>query len=81
MGADLLSQEEIDALLHGVDSGAVETEAPPAPGEARSYDELPKETKDYIAALEQFVGAHMDFISVGPDRKETIFRNGGLFKA
>lgn len=38
MGADLLSQDEIDALLHGVDSGAVETEAPPAPGEARAYD-------------------------------------------
>ncbi|QSX77604.1 flagellar motor switch protein FliM [Agrilutibacter solisilvae] len=38
MGADLLSQDEIDALLHGVDSGAVETEPPPAPGEARQYD-------------------------------------------
>ncbi|MGN6513091.1 MAG: flagellar motor switch protein FliM [Lysobacteraceae bacterium] len=38
MGADLLSQDEIDALLHGVDSGAVPTEAPPAPGEARAYD-------------------------------------------
>ena len=38
MMTDLLSQDEIDALLHGVDSGAVETEAPPAPGEARSYD-------------------------------------------
>ncbi|MFD0738984.1 flagellar motor switch protein FliM [Lysobacter koreensis] len=38
MSADLLSQDEIDALLHGVDSGAVETEPPPAPGEARSYD-------------------------------------------
>jgi flagellar motor switch protein FliM len=38
MSADLLSQDEIDALLHGVDSGAVETEPPPAPGEARAYD-------------------------------------------
>lgn len=38
MSTDLLSQDEIDALLHGVDSGAVETEPPPAPGEARSYD-------------------------------------------
>ena len=38
MGADLLSQDEIDALLHGVDSGAVATEPPPAPGEARAYD-------------------------------------------
>ncbi|MFL6592702.1 MAG: flagellar motor switch protein FliM [Luteimonas sp.] len=38
MSSDLLSQDEIDALLHGVDSGAVGTEPPAAPGEARSYD-------------------------------------------
>ena len=38
MMSDLLSQDEIDALLHGVDTGAVETEPPPAPGEARNYD-------------------------------------------
>jgi flagellar motor switch protein FliM len=38
MSTDLLSQDEIDALLHGVDSGAVPTEPPPEPGEARSYD-------------------------------------------
>ncbi|WP_374249600.1 flagellar motor switch protein FliM [Thermomonas sp.] len=38
MSTDLLSQDEIDALLHGVDSGAVDTEPPPAPGEVRQYD-------------------------------------------
>ncbi len=39
MSMDLLSQDEIDALLHGVDSGAVDVEeAPPAPDEARNYD-------------------------------------------
>jgi flagellar motor switch protein FliM len=39
MMSDLLSQDEIDALLHGVDSGAIETEEPPPePGVARSYD-------------------------------------------
>ena len=38
MSADLLSQDEIDALLHGVDAGAIEVEPPAAPGEARSYD-------------------------------------------
>lgn len=38
-GHDLLSQDEIDALLHGVDSGAVDTDEPSAaPGEVRSYD-------------------------------------------
>ena len=36
---DLLSKDEIDALLHGVDAGAVDTgPVPPAPGEARQYD-------------------------------------------
>ena len=35
---DLLSQEEIDALLHGVDDGDVETEADDEDGSARSYD-------------------------------------------
>jgi flagellar motor switch protein FliM len=37
-GEKILNQDEIDALIHGVDSGAVQTEAAPAPGEARSYD-------------------------------------------
>ncbi|HLU62764.1 MAG TPA: flagellar motor switch protein FliM [Gammaproteobacteria bacterium] len=38
-GNDILSQEEIDALLHGVDSGEVETrDTRPAPGEARTFD-------------------------------------------
>ena len=36
--SDLLSQDEIDALLHGVDDGAVETEDTAGPGEARPYD-------------------------------------------
>ncbi len=35
---DLLSQDEIDALLHGVDDGDVDTEPEFAPGEAKPYD-------------------------------------------
>ena len=38
MTVDVLNQDEIDALLHGVDSGAVETRDPAAGGEARPYD-------------------------------------------
>jgi flagellar motor switch protein FliM len=34
----ILNQDEIDALIHGVDSGALQTEAPVDIGEARSYD-------------------------------------------
>jgi len=37
-GNDVLSQDEIDALLHGVDSGAVKTEDTAAPNEVRTYD-------------------------------------------
>ena len=35
---DLLSQDEIDALLHGVDDGEVETDSDFVPGEAKNYD-------------------------------------------
>jgi flagellar motor switch protein FliM len=35
---DILSQDEIDALLHGVDSGSVDTTPGPAPGEVRGFD-------------------------------------------
>ena len=35
---EVLNQDEIDALLNGVDAGVVSTEAPLEPGEARSYD-------------------------------------------
>jgi len=39
MADDLLSQDEIDALLHGVDGGDVETESDDLePGDARGYD-------------------------------------------
>jgi flagellar motor switch protein FliM len=34
----ILDQAEIDALIHGVDSGAVSTEATPGPDEVRNYD-------------------------------------------
>lgn len=38
MAIDVLNQDEIDALLHGVDSGAVDTQSPTPSGEARPYD-------------------------------------------
>jgi flagellar motor switch protein FliM len=34
----VLDQDEIDALIHGVDSGTVKTESEAVPGTARSYD-------------------------------------------
>src|SRR5690606_750161 len=38
MATDLLSQDEIDALLHGVDDGLVSVQETPAPGGVKSYD-------------------------------------------
>ena len=35
---DLLSQDEIDALLHGVDDGLVQTDIAAEPGSVKSYD-------------------------------------------
>ncbi|NVL43927.1 flagellar motor switch protein FliM [Pseudomonas syringae pv. actinidiae] len=35
---DLLSQDEIDALLHGVDDGMVQTDIASEPGSVKSYD-------------------------------------------
>ena len=37
-GQEVLNQDEIDALLNGVDAGAVNTEPGPTPGETRTYD-------------------------------------------
>ena len=40
----------------------------------RTYEELPKELKEYIAYIEQETGVSIDVVSVGPDRSETILR-------
>jgi adenylosuccinate synthase len=38
----------------------------------RSYDELPKNCRDYIAYMEEKIGVKAAIISVGPKREETI---------
>lgn len=43
------------------------------------FEDLPPEAREYVLALEKLVGARMDFVSVGPDRQETIFRSDDLF--
>ncbi len=40
-----------------------------------SFNELPKELKTYIQFIEEETGVPVWIVSVGPDRKETIFRN------
>jgi flagellar motor switch protein FliM len=67
-GHELLSQDEIDALLHGVDSGAVDTEHPPvAPDEARSYD---------LSSQDRIVRGRMPTLEMINDRFMRTWRVG-----
>ena len=66
MSRDLLSQDEIDALLHGVDSGAVDTQPPPAaPGEARSFN---------FASQDRIVRGRMPTLEMINERFARLFR-------
>ena len=39
-----------------------------------SYDELPDQLKEYVSFIENFLETPVVLVSVGPDRKQTIFR-------
>ena len=39
-----------------------------------SYDELPSQLKEYVSFIENFLEIPVGLVSVGPDRKQTIFR-------
>ena len=47
-------------------------------GSCRSFGDLPSACRDYIAWIEEAVGAPVDLVSVGPGREQTLVR-GGLF--
>ena len=65
---DLLSQDEIDALLHGVDSGSVDTAEPaPPPGEARSYD---------FASQDRIIRGRMPTLEMVKERFARLWRIG-----
>lgn len=68
MSADLLSQDEIDALLHGVDSGEVKTDEERAvPGEARTYN---------FATQERLVRGKLPTLEMVNERFARLFRIG-----
>ena len=67
MSNDLLSQDEIDALLHGVDSGAVDTEPAPDPGVARSYD---------FASQDRIIRGRMPTLEMVNERFVRLWRIG-----
>ena len=39
-----------------------------------TYEELPENAKKYVARLEELIGVKAGFVSVGPDRNQTIRR-------
>ncbi len=41
---------------------------------ARAYEELPREARDYIAFIEEYVETPVSMVSVGSDRAQTIVR-------
>jgi adenylosuccinate synthase len=45
--------------------------------EARNWDDLPAAAVGYLDRLAELVGCPVEIVSVGPDRAQTIFRNGG----
>ncbi len=40
----------------------------------REYEDLPKEAKEYIGFIEERIGCHIGYISVGPSRDDIIMR-------
>ena len=65
---DLLSQDEIDALLHGVDSGAVSTDPEPVdPGVARPYD---------FASQDRIIRGRMPTLEMVNERFARLWRIG-----
>src|SRR5580700_11707482 len=68
MSAEILNQDEIDALLKGVDDGAVAIEPPPdEPGQARDYD---------LATQVRIVRGRMPTLEMINDRFARLFRIG-----
>ena len=64
-GEKVLDQAEIDALIHGVDSGAVNTEPAPAPGEVVPYD---------FAEQKRIVRGRMPTLEMITERFARLFR-------
>jgi len=64
-GNEVLNQDEIDALLHGVDKGTVSTESEAAPGEVRPFD---------FANQVRIVRGRMPTLEMINDRFARLFR-------
>jgi adenylosuccinate synthase len=75
-----LNGEKIDYFPYDIDPSKVQPIYTEVKGwnsdltEMRSMEDLPVEVTDYIAFIEQHLGIPVTFVSVGPDRTQTIIR-------
>jgi adenylosuccinate synthase len=43
--------------------------------QCRTYEELPKECRDYVEFIQEYCGVRICLVSVGPDRQSNIVLN------
>lgn len=76
----ILNGEKIDYMPYDIDPSKVQPHYTTLPGwnqdltGMRNNDELPKELLDYIAFVERTLEIPVTYVSVGPDRTQTIVR-------
>ena len=72
--------ELIDHLPFSLDKDYINPKYVEMPGwneevtNCTSYDELPSQMKEYVTFIENYLETPVRLVSVGPDRKQTIFR-------
>lgn len=47
-------------------------------GQIRRYEDLPQEARTYLDFIESYMGCPIGIVSIGPDRDQTIIREGRL---
>jgi adenylosuccinate synthase len=47
----------------------------------RTWDDLPREARDYVECIEDVCGAPVDLIGVGPQRRQLVSRRPVLFES
>lgn len=71
---------EIDHLPYQVDNDLLEPIYHRLPGwqddisKLSSFDEAPREFRQYVEFIEEYTGVSISIVSVGPDRKQTLVR-------
>jgi adenylosuccinate synthase len=81
----LLNGKNIDKLPEDVEQLAnVQPQYLELPGweedisNVKEFKELPINAQNYVLKIEELLHSTVTIISVGPDRKQTIFRNGRI---